>query len=94
MLAVLLLNYSLRTDLQVLFDNILSLFNHLDHIFFFPIPFYFFNLPLINLRPQLFNLLCVGFNLFIQLFFTQILLLKLLHQRLVDFLELFTFLQN
>ena len=94
MLAVLLLNSSFGADLQVFFDNILSLLNHLHHIFFLSVPFYFFHLPLINLRPQLFNLLCVGLNLFIQLFFTKILFLKLLHQRLVDFLELFTLLQN
>ncbi len=94
MLTVFLVDSSFGTDLQVLLDDVLSLLNHLDHIFLFAVPFYFLYLPFVNLRPQFFNLFGVGFNLFVQLFLTQILFVKFLHQGLINFLEFFSLLQN
>ena len=94
MLTILFFHSSLRTNLKVFLYHIFCLLNHLHHILFLSVPFYLLYLPFVNLRPQLFNFFYMRFNVFIDLFFTEILFLKLFEQGLIDFFQFFSLLQD
>lgn len=52
MFAIFFLDSGLGAKFDISFDSVLSVFDHLDHVFLFSIPLDFFNFPLIYLSPE------------------------------------------